>query len=119
MLYILFTWKSIRELQNLITGFTFWFHLTHLRIQNWNLIVCHIGFPFSSVGKESACKVGDPGLIPGSGRSPGVGNGNHSDQHSCLGNPMDRGAWQATVYGVTRVRYDLVCHIKVTLMIEL
>ena len=60
----------------------------------------------SSVGKASACNVGDPGLIPGSGRSPGEGNGNPI-QYSCLENPMDRGARQATVQGVTRVRHDL------------
>ena len=47
----------------------------------------------------------DAALIPASGRSPRVGNGN-SLQHSCLENPMDRGAWQATVHGVTRVRHD-------------
>ena len=49
---------------------------------------------------------GDTGLIPGSGRSTGEGNGN-SLQYSCLGNPMDRGAWQVTVHGVPRVRHDL------------
>ena len=49
------------------------------------------GFPCSSVGKESACNAGDPGLIPGSGRSLGEGNGNPL-QYSCLENPMDRGA---------------------------
>ena len=48
-------------------------------------------------GKESACQVGDVGLIPGSGRSPGVGNGNLL-QYSCLENPIDRGAWWATVH---------------------
>ena len=46
---------------------------------------------------------GDVGSIPGSGRSPGEGNGNHL-QCSCLENPMDRGAWQATVHGVTKSR---------------
>ena len=56
-----------------------------------------------SVGKESACSAGDPGSIPGSGRSPGEGNGNLL-QYSCLENPMDRGAWQASVHGVARVR---------------
>ena len=66
-----------------------------------------LGFPGSSVGKESACSEGDPGLIPESERSPGEGNGNPL-QYSCLGNPMDRGAWQATVHGVARVRRDLV-----------
>ena len=43
----------------------------------------------------------DAGLIPGLGRAPGEGNGNPL-QYSCLGNPMDRGVWQATVYGVTK-----------------
>ena len=47
------------------------------------------------------------GSIPGSGTSPGERNGNPL-QYSCLENPMDRGAWQATVHGVTRVRHDLV-----------
>ena len=58
------------------------------------------GFPGGSDGKESACNVGDLGSVPGSGRSPGEGNGNPL-QYSCLGNPMDRGAWQAIVHGVT------------------
>ena len=61
-----------------------------------------LGFPCSSVGKESACRAGDLGSIPGWGRSPGEGNGNPL-QYSCLENPMDRGAWQAAVNGVTRV----------------
>ena len=50
------------------------------------------GFPGSSDGKASAFNVGDPGLIPGSRRSPGEGIGNPL-QYSCLKNPMDRGAW--------------------------
>ena len=62
-------------------------------------------FPCSSVGKESACNAGDPGLILGLGRSPGEGNGNLL-QYSYLENPMDRGAWQAIVRGVARVRHD-------------
>ena len=62
-----------------------------------------LGFPHSSVGKESPCNAGDPGLIPGSGRSSGEGNGNPL-QYSCLEHPMDRGAWWATVYGVTKSR---------------
>ena len=49
-------------------------------------------FPGCSDSKASVCDVGDLGLIPGSGRSPGEGNGNPS-QHSCLENPMDVGAW--------------------------
>ena len=65
-----------------------------------------MGFAGGSVGKESACSAGDLGLIPGSGRSPGEGNGNPL-QYACLENPMDRGVWQATVHGVTRVGHDL------------
>ena len=65
-----------------------------------------MGFPRSSVSKEPACNAGDPGLIPGLGRSPGEGNGNPL-QCSCLENAMDRGAWQATVHGVARVGHDL------------
>ena len=60
----------------------------------------------SLVGEESTCNAGDPSLIPGSRRSPGEGNGNPL-QYSCLENPMDRGAWWATVHGVTRVGHDL------------
>ena len=58
------------------------------------------GFPGGSDDKASACNAGDPGSIPGSGRSPGEGNGNPL-QHSCLENPMDGGA---TVHGVTKSR---------------
>jgi len=50
---------------------------------------------------ESACGAGDPGSIPRWGRSPGEGNGNPL-QYSCLENPRDGGAWQATVQGVTK-----------------
>ena len=53
--------------------------------------------------KASACNAGDLGSIPGSGRSPGEGNGNPL-QYPCLENPLDRGAWWATVYGVTKSR---------------
>ena len=63
------------------------------------------GFPHDSVGKESACNAGDLGLIPGSGRSPGEGNGNPL-QYSCVENLMDRGAWQATVHSLARVGHD-------------
>ena len=64
------------------------------------------GFPHSSVGKESECNAGDPGLIPGSARYPGERNGKPL-QYSCLENPMDRGAWWATVHGVARVKHSL------------
>ena len=66
-----------------------------------------VGFPCGSGGKESVCNVGDQGLIPGSGRSPGEGNGNPL-QYSCLGNHVDRGAWQATVLENTSVQHDLL-----------
>ena len=62
-------------------------------------------FSGGSDGEESACNAGDPGSIPESGRSPGEGNGN-PPQYSCLENPMDRGAWQATVHEAQRVRQD-------------
>ena len=58
------------------------------------------GIVGSSDGKESAYSAGDPGSIPGSGRSPGKGNSN-PPQYSSLENPMDGGTWQATVHGVT------------------
>ena len=57
-----------------------------------------MGSPGNSDSEESTCKEADPGLIPGSERSPGDGNGNPL-QYSCLKNPMDKGAWQATVHG--------------------
>ena len=59
------------------------------------------GFPGSSDGEESAWNVGNQGSIPGLGRSPGGGNDNPL-QYSCLENPMDRGAWQATVCQVVK-----------------
>ena len=63
-----------------------------------------MGFPGGTSVKEPACQLGDvrdTGSVPGSGRSLGEGNGS-SLQCSCLENPMDRGAWQATVYWVTK-----------------
>ena len=66
-------------------------------------------FPGGAMVKNLPVKAGDAGdsgLIPGSGRSPGGRNGNPL-QYSCLENPMDRGDWQATVHGVTRVGHNL------------
>ena len=65
-----------------------------------------IFFPCSSAGKESAYNAGDLGLIPELGRCPKEGNGNLL-QLSYLGNPMDRGVWQATAHGVTKSRTQL------------
>ena len=62
--------------------------------------------PGGSQGKESACSVGDPGLIPGLGRSPAEGNSN-SLQYYSLGNLMDRGTWQAKSMESQGIRHDL------------
>ena len=59
------------------------------------------GFPGGLDGKESACKAGDLGSVPGLGRSPGEGNG-YPFQYSYLENPMDRGAWWATVHWIPK-----------------
>ena len=65
--------------------------------------VLYLGFPGGSDGKESACNTGDPGSIPGSGRSLGEEN-DYPLQYSCLENFMDRRAWWARVHGVTKSR---------------
>ena len=67
----------------------------YIRLTNW------MGFPDGSAVKNLPASAGDAGLIPGSGRSPGVGNG-YPLQYSCLENSMNRGAWQATVHGVAK-----------------
>ena len=64
---------------------------------NLSSLICKL----DTYGKQSACHAGDPGSVPMLGRSPGEGNG-YPFQYSCLENPMDRGAWQATVQGVTK-----------------
>jgi len=73
---------------------------------NLHSIQSHISvaYPFSLVAemvKNLNCNAEDPSSIPGSGRSPGEGSGNPL-QYSCLGNPMDRGAWWATVHGIAK-----------------
>ena len=79
----------------LAEGSTNWKNPLHFRRQHQLLQ----GFPGGSDSKESVCSAGDPGLIPGLGRSPGEGNGN-PPQDSCLENPMDRRA--CTAHGVTK-----------------
>ena len=65
-----------------------------------------MGFSGSSAVKASACNAGDPGSIPGLGRTPGEGNGNPL-QYSCLENPVDGKAWWATVHQVAKSRKRL------------
>ena len=84
-----------------------------MEIFEW-LILCDTvnlsrGFPGGSDGKHSACNAGDPGSIPGSGKSPGEGNG-YAPQYSYLENPLGRGTWQATVHGVTKSWTRLSTH---------
>ena len=79
---------------------------SHRVRHDWNNLAAasaciNSGFPGGLEGKASACNAGDPGSIPGSGRSPVEGNGNPL-QYSCLGNPMDRGDWWAAVHGITK-----------------
>ena len=73
----------------------------HTHSDYFMFTIYYNGFPGGSDSKESACNAGDPGSIPGLGRSPGEGNGNPR-QYSCLENFMDRGAWWATVHGVAK-----------------
>ena len=78
---------------------------------NWSLSyekgIYRLGFPVSSVVKNLPANGGDKSLIPGMGTPPGGGT-SKPFQYSCLGNPMDRGFWSATVHGFSRVRHDLV-----------
>ena len=118
--------KGMDEGKGMLVGDTeFWStrKISIYSIPSFTLSKHLLNFPGGSDGKASAYNAGDLGLIPGSGRSPGEGNGTHSNvlaatpspgeghgnplQYSCLENPMDRGSWQATVHGVTRVRHDL------------
>ena len=68
----------------------------------------HMDFPGGSVVKNlpaNAGTAGDPSSIPQLGKSPGGGNANPF-QYSCWDNPMDRGAWQAKVHGISKIRHD-------------
>ena len=96
-----------------LAQFCFWFHALNMEKRSLAIsrktlndvmihcfilspLIVHTGFLGGLAGKESACNAGDPGMIPGLGRSPGEGNHDPS-QDSCLKNSMDRGSWQATV----------------------
>ena len=82
--------------QRSLLGYSPW---NHKESDTTEIRIALFDFPGGSVGKESAYNVGDLGLIPGLGRSPGEGNGNPF-QYSCLENSKDRGAWWATVHWV-------------------
>ena len=69
--------------------------------QNKSSVICLPGFPGGSVVKKSPANTGDWSSVPGSGKFPGEGNCN-SLQYSCVGNPMDRGAWWAIVHEVAK-----------------
>ena len=83
-----------------VLGLLLLFYILTWEAVTWWLLVCY-KLPGGSEVKASAWNVGDSGLIPGSGRSPGEGNGNPL-QYSCLENPTDRGAWWVTVHGVAK-----------------
>ena len=82
------------------------FLLTFLKLFLKLILYIYMGFPGGSEVKASACNAGDLGSIPGLGRSPGEGNGNPL-QYSCLENPMDGGAWWATIHRVAKSRTRL------------
>ena len=101
---------SLSKLWGLVTDREAWRAAVHgltktqTRLSNWTELWARFQFifPDGSDDEESACNAGDPDSIPGLGRFPGEGNGNPL-QYSCLKNPMDRGAWQATVQQVTKI----------------
>ena len=101
------TWKSVsslytnKELSEKVIMKTILFSITSWRIKYLGLTKEVKGVPGGYDGKKSVSSVGDPGWIPGWGRFPGEGNGNPL-QYSCLENPMDGGAWRATVHGDTK-----------------
>ena len=79
----------------------------HNELIFWKDLTLQESFPGDSVGKHPPANAEDSGSIPGSGRSPGEGNGNPL-RYSCLENPMDKGAWRATVHGVTKSRTRVI-----------
>ena len=106
LLYFLSCYKVKLAFFSLLSVSEYLFYFILFLFFYWTKVALRV-FPCNSVGKKSACNAGDLGSIPGWGRSPGEGNGNPL-QCSSLQNPMDRGAWQAAVHGVTRVGHDLM-----------
>ena len=105
--YVLCEAISNHSSSKAISGLT---TIVHDLYQSNNIYFYLMGFP-GGFSKESACTAGDLGSIPGLGRSPGEGNGNPL-QCSCLGNPIDRGAWWATVHRVARIgmTYNIITY---------
>ena len=83
-----------------------WEEVSGCELESYCVTVTESIWGSISDGQQAACNAGDPGSIPGSGRSPGERNGNPF-QYSCLENPMDRRPCQVTVHGVARVGQDL------------
>ena len=79
---------------------------TNRKKRNWTSISHHVGFPCGSVVKNSTANSGKVGSVAGLGRFPGGGNHNPL-QYSCVGNPMDRGDWWATVHGIAKSQIRL------------
>ena len=95
-------WQVIHSALPCVANTYFWIPFHNLS-KNSLLPFLLVG---GSDGKESACSVGNLGLIPGLGRFFGEGHG-YAHQYSCLGNPMDRGAWRAVVLGITKTQTGL------------
>ena len=110
-LYMFMCCISVCQLKNIYVNCLVWaLNIELLLACSWYLVLrtkAHyfliLGFPGGSDSKGSACNPRDLGVIPGLGRSSGGGHGN-SLQYSCLGNPMDRGAWWAIVHGIAKSR---------------
>ena len=94
---------------HLLTLLSFWFIAFHNLIDYIYSFIVYFRLPWWLSGKESTWNAGDVGLIPGSERSSGEGNGNPS-QYSRLENSMDRGAWQVTTHGVAKSQTRLSMH---------
>ena len=86
--------------------------------QYFSFSTFNIGLHWWLSSKKSTCNAGDVGSVPGLESSPEEGNGNPF-QYSCLGNLMDRGAWQAAVHEVTRVRHNLVTKFCKAIILQL
>ena len=99
-------YSKVAQFHTYTRSFFLMFFFIVIYPRRFDMVPSAIHFPGDSEVKVPVCNVGDLGSIPVWGRSPGEGNGNPL-QYSCLENPMDRGAWWATVHGVTKSRTRL------------